>query len=391
MIRLPVTAIAFAMLVCLASPAWSMSIEEACGVSNESLAGEAPGRWLSWYADSVSRQDTDPATLDKQTKLLTEISDLFMDLPVLSPPPGVEMRAGLNLGKKGWPDERIPSAELSMLIFHPTYKKAGEASASIRVVINNPLSLGIDSEIRDKEGSMAMEPIEVGELGGASVYWTEGKGSCILVYKGNAKPLWKPVSQERFLRAHIDKLESQIEKARSEFAQERKKQQKSSGGMSAEQQEEMLRQMEATNPEAAKQMRQQFEEMRRQMDAKTPQMQADADRDFAQLGSSLAPEIEKFKAELAAMTPAERAAPAYVGGAHASRVSMLSKPDDEGSRAMVTANSDYFAANVDPSTAQLLTIELHDSSHHAPERAILGRVLKEMEWQQLDRFTGQRQ
>lgn len=82
----------------------------------------------------------------------------------------------------------------------------GSASGSIGLSVNilSPLFYGIGGgEIKDGMGPMFLEPIHVGELGGAPVYWSGRPRDCIVVYKAHKRPLWKPVSQERYLLAKL--------------------------------------------------------------------------------------------------------------------------------------------------------------------------------------------
>lgn len=383
-------AMLFAMYFSVSS-AWAITMEEACGNASESLASHSPGRWLPWTEDHLDQEGLDVGLIRSQHRLLTQLAEPFMELKVLSPPPGVEARPHRSIGDKQQMGEPEPGAKLMIQIFHPTYKQAGEASAGVKVFINNllPIFYGIGGgEIKDDMGSMFAEPVRVGELGGADVYWSGRPRDCIAVFKGNQKPLWTSVSQERYLRAQISQVEKQIADARSEYEAERREQAAKSTGPDLAEQEEMLKQMRAINPEAAKDMEKQLESMRRMMEEKMPEMQKNADSAFDRMGDMLTPQINKFKDEIAAMTPAERAAPAYLGGQHGSRATLLSQPKDPGARPLVAPVKDYFSKGSKRADAQLLIVEFASYANHAPETAIITRLRKEVDWHQFWRFVG---
>jgi hypothetical protein len=368
------------------------SLNEACGSANESLTKYEAGNWLPWSDDYLDQEGLDASLIDMQRKLLTDLAEPFMRLNVLTPPPGVEARPHRSLGEKQYMGEPVAAAKLMIQIFHPTYKEAGESSAGVKVFVNHlpPLFYGIGGgEIKDEAGPMFMEPIHVGQLGGADVYWSERPRDCLVVFKAHQKPLWKPVSQERYLQAQIHALEDKVKEARSEYEAERQAQLANANKPEdIAQQEELIRQMQAINPEAAKEMEKQLAAMNEMMQQKMPEIQNQVDRDMAQSQTLLDPEINKFKNELAAMTPAERAAPAYVAGIHGSKTTLLSKPDDMGSRALIAPANDYFNKASAPADAQLLIIEFSSGANHAPETVIMTRLREELDWKQFWQFVG---
>ncbi len=372
----------------------AMSMEEACGNASGSTAAYSQGRWLPWSPDTLDQEGLDTALIDTQRKQLTDMAEPFMRLDVLNPPRGVEARPHRVIGARQSMGEPMAGAELMIQIFHPTYKQAGTASASIRLSVNilSPLFYGIGGgEIKDDMGPMFLEPIHVGELGGAPVYWSGRPRDCIVVYKAHKRPLWKPVSQERYLLALIQLLEHKIEDARSEFMAARRSQKaRSDNSLDMAQQEELIKQIRASNPQAAKKTEQQFAEMRRMKQKKLSELQGGVDSDFDRMGKPLYAEIDKFKAELNAMTPADRAAQAYLGGISGSKVTLLSRPDDLGARPLIAPAKDYFSGQPYQSNIQLLMIEFKSSADHSPETTINARLRKELDWRQFWKFAGKR-
>ncbi|MCJ7499103.1 hypothetical protein MUP29_02510 [bacterium] len=370
----------------------AMSMEEACGDASGSMAPYSQGRWLPWSPDTLYQEGLDTALIDAQRKQLTEMAEPFMRLDALNPPRGVEARPHRVIGARQSMGEPMAGSELMIQIFHPTYKQAGTASASIKLSVNklSPLFYGIGGgEIKDEMGAMFLKPIYVGELGGAPVYWSGRPRDCIVVYKAHERPLWKPVSQERYLLAQIQLMEHKIEDARSDFMAGRNaKAAKSNGSMDMAQQEELIRQMQAINPEAAKDMEKQFAAMRAKMKKESPGIQSEADREFDRMGKPLYTEIDKFKAELNAMTPTDRAAQGYLGGTSGSKVTLLSRPDDSGARPIIAPATDYFSKQPHQSNIQLLMIEFKSAADHPPETIINVRLRKELNWRQFWQFVG---
>ena len=383
------SALLFFIFNCV-SYAYAMNMDEACGNASNSMLTESPGRWLPWTNDHLDQDDLDPVLIGEQKKLLTELFEPFMRLDVLKPPPGVEMRPHRSMGTRAQMAEPMPGAKLMIQTFHPTYKQAGESSAGVKAYINNllPLFYGIGGgEIKDEKGPMFSEPIRVGELGGAPVYWSERKRDCIVVFKAHQKPLWKPVSQERYLLSIINGFEKKIAAARKTMNEERIKHSGNLPGQDLSQQQQMIEQMKAINPEAAKQMEKQFAIMQQKIQQQLPKMQQQADVMFSNPGAGLYPEINKFKVELAALSVAERRAPAHLGGINGSKTTLLSQPDDMGSRALVAPVTDYFSDTSSPSKAQLLIIEFASQANHSPEMFIMTRLRKDLNWNQFWRFV----
>lgn len=391
--RLKVTTLALLLAMCCPiSLVWAMSIDEACGNATESITSISQGQWLPWSDDHLDQTGIDAAVMNAQHKLLTELAEPFMQLHVLRPPPGVEARAHRVLGQKLQMGEPVAGAQLMIQLFHPTYKQAGESSAGVKLFVNNllPLFYGIGGgEIKDDAGPMFVKPIHVGQLDGADVYWSGRPRDCLVVYRAHQKPLWKPVSRERYLRAQIQTLEGNVEDARTKFLAEQQAQvANTNDALNMAQQEELLRQMQAINPEAAKAMEKQLALSRQMLQQQLPKMQNEVEREFERMGKMLAPQINKFKAELAAMTPSERASPAYLAGLHGSKATLLSQPGDVGARQLVAPETDYFTKDNDNSIAQLLVIEFSSSVNHSPETVIMTRLRKELDWQQFWRFVG---
>jgi len=367
------------------------NMDEACGNTADSVASEPTGRWLPWSEDNFAQEQMSPEFIRKEHDILTALAQPFRHLPILSSPPGVEVRAQRSMGYHAHLKEPMPGAELFIQIFHPTYKEAGEASADVKAYINNlsvVFPLNGAGGTKDEKGMIYLEPVQVGKLAGAPVYWLEKPRSCMVVFKAHDKPLWKPVSRERYLLQRIHELEKSMGDTRKDYEQGKKEQAVNQRGMTEEQQKALIEQIRQTDPKAAKDMEKQFAQMRKMMAEQMPEMRKQADADLAKMGEKTNPIIQKLKDELAAMSPAQRASAAYLSGLGHSEVSGLGAADAMGSRALVAPAEDYFSNSGDLAKAQLLAIQFSSAANHSPETVILTRLRKDMDWQQFWHFVG---
>jgi len=373
------------------NPALPQNMDEACGNAVDSVASEPTGRWLPWSDDHFDKEEMSPGVIRQEHDILTALAQPFMHLPILSSPPGVEVRAQRSMGYHAYLKEPMPGAELFIQIFHPTYEEAGEASADVKAYMNN-LSVVFPQDgaggSKDDKGPIYLEPIQVGKLAGAPVYWLEKPRSCMVVFKAHDRPLWKPVSRERYLLLRIHELEKSMDETRKDYEAGKKEQAANQGGMTEEQQKALIAQIRQTDPKAARDMEKQFAQMRKMMAEQMPRLRKQADADFAEMGDKMNPVIQKLKDELAAMSPVERASAAYIGGLQHSEVSLLSAADAMGSRALVAPADDYFSTSGDLAKAQLLAIQFSSAANHAPETVMITRLRKDMDWQQFWRFVG---
>ena len=103
-------------------------------------------------------------------------------------------------------------------------------------------------------------------------------------------------------------------------------------------------------------------------------MEPEAERAGAEMGMIFLEPVGKIEAELAGMSPAERAPPAYVAGLGSSEVSLLSSPGAPGSRPLGAANLEYFDQTASPGELQLLVVQMASVAAHAPERTLIARL-----------------
>jgi hypothetical protein len=229
----------------------------------------------------------------------------------------------------------------------------------------------------DAEGPIFVAPERVGEVAGAPVYSSGRPRDCLIVFQAHDRPVWVPVSRGRYLEALVAGVREEIASADSAYREARAE--AAADGPDGEL-EEAIRQLRAIDPKAAEELERRAAEMKREMERLRPDMEKEAGKAGAEMGKGLLEQVGKIEAELAAMGPAERASPAYVAGIDGSRISLLSSPGAEGSRALVAPNTRYFDAEAPFGQVQLVVVEMASVADHAPERTIIARLWRELDW-----------
>lgn len=156
---------------------------------------------------------------------LRGISDVFREAPVLQSHVGFEVllqHTAASPGMKDGATPRLPTSSVSVRLF--TYiqmcatcpiQPEVESSGGIALHIND-LDLFYDSWQqpfqRDEAGAMYLAPMEVGKLAGFLIYRGPGKHPKILLTNGNTRPIWVPVSQERYITSRITGLQNRLAK-----------------------------------------------------------------------------------------------------------------------------------------------------------------------------------
>ena len=357
----------------LPGPLLGQTVAEVCGDSPAQAPRLEVGRWLplaTGDGHELSSSIADPI-FDR----LGTVLELFQAIPALRPPMGVELRPSRSIRSVGRRNAatRVVHSWLLIQVFHPTLEVAGEASASVRVEVNSLTPLLYDAAgpvIGDSVGPIFLEPLLVGEVSGNRIYQTHNT-ACVAVLKAHDRPLWLPVSQERFLRAQIADIRGKSHEADSTVSEALAEQREADKEI-----DEMIRRLRATDPAAADKLERDIAVMRQEAEAGVGQMN--------ELTGGWIGELE---AQLAAMSPAERARPAYLTGG-GKGLELLADPGEEGARALVAPNAEYFDADDDLTAFQLLTVRMSDVAEHPPETTIIDAVRRGLNWEALGRFLG---
>lgn len=324
--------------------------------------------------------------------LLQEISRSITSLPVMSPPKGFEARFwgfiapkdrfDICSGKKCPPSR--PTAGLALMIGR--YEPKGE---SIKAAFGTPSTMDISINnigqvfaslpvlYKDDEGYLLPEPARSGERAGLPTYMN--RGHAVAVVTSNDKPLWLPVSRERYLKAAIA---TEIKSLEIPLVERKKKKVKKSA------------------PQGATDGRQVFiEKERTWIDPVEEKKMVEKSRivsDTAKESDDIIKErIQKLQAELDAMPPEQRSLPARIAEGAADNESVPLLPSDDTSGVpVVTPNFRYFNPKLPPDAPQLAVIQwkFDGDTQYDPDKSsisdtlnnrVLLDIYRNMEWQKL--------
>ncbi|MFW6274621.1 MAG: hypothetical protein ACOC2P_02170 [Spirochaetota bacterium] len=354
-------------------------------------AGTASQGWLEWSMnldESKPPKDMQSGEYQDLLRTLDRIGRLFREMPHLNPPQGVEIvpsrrifdRVGAEYAHR-WgvksTDTRIPDVhplkqspypgkqlgplrgEFGLSIYRPVYRH-NNPQCGVRVQINDPWL----------EGRVAFED----ELGGIYLSWPRlenkngriryqiGKNTVVEKILPPGRSVWLPVSQERWIEALISASEATLAERRSAIV-EQSESRRSNFMRSYEM-------MKSIDSEQAEQMLTTFEKNEaiyaRHAEAIAAEdfeaLEEAGERGLAMLGRHMV----RLREELSALSPAERAAPAYGLAGNPmqywmprnkrSRPSLLLDRDDPNAMALVAPNHDFFRSDSDPTDIQSITV-----------------------------------
>ncbi|MFO7731675.1 MAG: hypothetical protein R6V86_13040 [Spirochaetia bacterium] len=376
--------------------------------AGESAAGESaaevppigvvsPG-WLPWSMNVSSQaprgSGLDQAEYDQLRRKMEELGAFFRRTPYLRSPSGVEIvptltilnrvgtatgRLGLNITRDtllperhplkdgtGWKGAKGPvRADLRLSLYRPEYHRRNPRS-SLRIQINDPWMEG-RWVFQDNEGGVYRAwPLleeQKGRGGRPDLLRYQLDGGVVLekLLPPGRLP-WLPVSQERWIRLLINRSKGDLEDYRSQItsgAEDRRAKTMQSYEI-----------MKSHNAESAERLLADFEkteERYAQIAAaiaaeEYDTLEALGDRGRAMLGRHM----QELEAELAGLSPDERAAPAYgfefppamywMPRRPPQRPSLLLDPDDPAGSALVTPNPEFFRTDLPAGAVQSITI-----------------------------------
>ena len=324
--------------------------------------------------------------------LLQEITRSITALPVMSPPKGFEARFwgfispkdrfDICTGKKCPPSR--PTAVLAMMIGR--YEPKGE---SIKAAFGTPSTMDISINnighvfaslpvlYKDDEGFILPEPVLSSERAGLPTY--VNRGHAVAVVTTNDRPLWLPVSRERYLKAAIATETKSLETPPEE--RKKKKRKKSA-------------------PEAATDGRQVFiEQERTWIDPVEEKKMVEKSRivaDTAKESDDVIKErIRSLQEELNVMTAEQRTTQARIAEGAADNESVPLLPHDSTAGVpVVTPNFRYFNPKLPPDAPQLAVIQwkFDGDTRYDPESSsisetlnnrVLLEIYKNMDWKKL--------
>lgn len=388
----------------------------------------AAGVWREFAPDYVNRAGTrglrEPAAADLQKLFdsLSEISDLFRATRTLAGPVGFDVKGSrrIDLRPPAWAGEREAPvrALLSLYLYPYTTQRDGSARASdvewtgfVGVYVNepNPFEL-LGGGMRSLDGeTWYLEPKPIRTVAGYTMYEAvaddrvarRGPQRFAVVVPAGFPPLWLPVSVEEYADDQIRRWEAQLAQMRERLAQFRLPRRSETHRRAREATIQTMTQLMEMQPQMAELLQAQLDEALRQFDAAEGDP-AEADREDAAYEQRMREAAEKqqaeleaninaMKAELVALSPAERRAQA-VGKLHLHRPGVdtegeivpLAVPGGTEPRGLVRVNRNLFTRSTSSTAPQLLLVNFHTNREFMAER--FSEIERQLDWRALARM-----
>ena len=358
--------------------------------------GVAGDGWVEW---AMNLDETDPPRntgLDRQDfrELLDTIQTIgmvFRRMPSLNPPVGTEVlpsrsiysRVGMANARSDVPGSGVVTSEVHPLktwpgdghrgeegkgplrgefairIFRPVFNFRNPSS-TVRVQFNDPWLVG-RLVFEDERGGMYLLHPSTQEPSGMIRYQTD-RNTIVRMILPPSRDVWIPVSQARWIGHLIARSASMLEERRATYvdgADERRarfmRSYESMRRRNEEQAATMLRNFEATEEVYARQAAAIASE---DFDA----LEAAGDRGLAMVGRHML----LLREELAGLSAAQRAAPAYgfeqnphmywMPFGTPRRPSLLMDPNDRNAVPLLAPNPDFFRRDVPASAIQTIAV-----------------------------------
>ena len=343
------------------------------------------GKWRPLERDAMEdcwdRYDLTAHDRDAVLERLKRLADITREPKVLNPPLGVDAFDSFNIlcpphSDVQKPRSYQPVVGLLRLILVPYFRSGtgqvdmdtdnegwltfylndilhvfkGERTTH-KEVVEDWLNAGGESpEMEDESGLYFFAPKVTGDLQGFPVYDTD-----VAILVRSRKPLWVPVSQERFLRHAVQRAAEVAKKAKEE-------------------EDRVLNEPLPENPELARSIKEAREEGLKSAREIVAQTRAELTEFPGNIRFLPADYVQALTKELASLSPAERAAPAYYSGdwKKTRRPSGLLDAADPAAQPVVSPNPDFFDPSLPKSAVQLIVvlgISSRDKAPAQPERA----------------------
>lgn len=351
------------------------------------FARDVAGGWVRSKTLHRGAVQLSPEEATDFGRKLQTIVDVFRAHPSLNAPKGFHVRSSLMVAPQTQvspdPDQPLTAKVVVALRAYVRNRATGDVwrsrrEAPVEVAVNT-LPLGLPYA-EDQQGPMYLEPSVVGELGGASVY----EGGAVLLTK-IARPMFLPVSQERFLL-------SQIQAARQGLADyEGARAHGTPEGAWTDEKEEAIRIFERSlrsiakrDPAHADELRKDFLSRLDVTESVKRQEGASYQIDTRAGVESFTSRIQRLEQELASLPPEARSAPAYIGGP-SDRASLLSEPGPH-ARRLVMPNPAFFDRGLARTSLQTLSISAPQLNQRRFFRALLrirAAIREQLDYQRL--------
>ena len=357
------------------------------GLAADGFYPDMTGTWAmttdwKWLPENIRSSTTHTQAFTQKVKSLAE---LIHQTPLFSPPRGFQGRARarfLEGSAYACDDKNCPGkalqAEMSLIFYYfydaggkPSW--GGEANTDATISINClECTAGLDYQfgrLSLPDGRYILfAPMKTGELGGFPLYHEH------LIITRSKRPYWIPVTREQYLQALIRSAQVEIAKSQKQIADAGDPYEKF-----LKEKEQRAQDLEKIYQDARKLYPERAEALRTQLllneaaAEKGARQSSEMLAKFRQTEDPMQPRLTNLQAELAAMSPAERASQAWFQrNADALIMSDLVPAYRENATPLVAYNPNYFDPALPPAAWQIMTVKFAWANHE--HSATIGHV-----------------
>lgn len=347
------------------------------GLAADVFYPDMPGAWAlktewRWLPKDIR---TSPADTQAFTRKVERLAELIHQTPLFSPPRGFQARANARFFEDAYAcnDKRCPSkalqAEMNVIFYYfvnsggkPIW--GGEANTDATISIN---CLERTAGINYHCGGLSLPdgryilfaPVKTGELGGFPLYHEH------LIITRSKRPYWIPVTREQYLQALILATQVGIAKSQKQIADAGDPYEKflKEKGQREQNYEQIYQDARKLYPDRAEALRTQLllaEAAAEKGSRQASEMLAK----IRQTDDPMQLHLANLQAELAAMSPDERASQAWFHrNADAQIGSDLVPAGQEEAKPLIAYNPEFFDPALPPTAWQIMTVRFSWALH----------------------------
>jgi len=379
--------LASGFLLCLGGQQWGLA---------QRGPGAAPSRGPGWLPreSSLNSQYVRFTAAEMATTVnrLKEIERILLQIPELANPEGFEIEPAFFGGNDPGSTGNVIGSRITRMFYAPSRKIAGEGNDCIGVYLN--YLYGADqTPYRNERGVIYLEHEPGQPVPGATRVWqtlspTERSWTYVLFTTGGTSP-WRSVTREAFLSAVIEQAEGKdgavratLRRARSETGYRRwlaEAPQRKAGwdGLAA-----------GLPPAEAAKARKQFEDVERETTAALKAGEAAEVEEVDRNLTRITQQNDRWRARIAAMSPAERSAPAWIDRTDATGQLVFKEPDSPLTFQVVQENPGFFKARRSRIEVRNILVRISASlTCNTPEvQRAVWQTYKKLDWAALARL-----
>ncbi len=347
------------------------------GLAADGFYPDMPGTWAlttdwKWLPEDIR---TSPADTQAFTQKVKRFAELIHQTPLFSPPRGFQARANARFfeGAYACDDKHCPSkarqVEIDLLFYYffdtggkPSW--GGEANTDATISINClERTAGLDYQfgrLSLPDGRYILfAPAKTGELGGFPLYHEH------LIITRSKRPYWIPVTREQYLQALIRTSQVEIVKSQKQIADAGDPYEKflKEKGQRAQDYERIYQDAKKLYPDRAEALRAQLL-LTEAAAEKGARQSSEMLAKIRQTEDPMQLRLANLQAELAAMSPGERASQAWFQrNADDLIMSDLVPAGQEKATALIAYNPDFFDPSLPPTAWQIMTVRFSWARH----------------------------